>query len=51
MSYAADDIALAQHCIAGDASAQREFVQHYTPLVWSLCLRAGLPHADVRAAA
>jgi RNA polymerase sigma factor (sigma-70 family) len=37
---------LVRRCLVGDGAAQREFVQRYTGLVWSLCRRAGLPDGD-----
>jgi RNA polymerase sigma-70 factor (ECF subfamily) len=37
---------LVRRCLAGDGAAQRDFVQRYTSLVWSLCRRAGLPDGE-----
>ncbi len=41
-----DELALVRLCLAGDGPAQRDFVRRYTSLVFSLCLRAGLPHEE-----
>lgn len=43
---AADDLEIVRRCLAGDSAAQRELVERYTSLVWSLCLRAGLQEAE-----
>jgi RNA polymerase sigma-70 factor (ECF subfamily) len=37
---------LVRACMVGDVAAQHELVRRYSGLVWSLCLRAGLPHAE-----
>jgi RNA polymerase sigma-70 factor, ECF subfamily len=37
---------LVRLCLAGDGAAQRELVRRYTPLVWSVCSRAGLAAAE-----
>jgi RNA polymerase sigma-70 factor, ECF subfamily len=37
---------LVRRCLAGEGAAQRDFVQRYTGLVWSLCRRAGLPDGE-----
>jgi RNA polymerase sigma-70 factor (ECF subfamily) len=37
---------LVRRCLAGDGAAQRDFVQRYSSLVWSLCRRAGLPDCE-----
>jgi len=37
------DAELAERCVAGDEEAQRTFVDRYTPLVFSVCRRKGLP--------
>jgi RNA polymerase sigma-70 factor, ECF subfamily len=37
------DAELAKRCVAGDEAAQRTFVDRYTPLVFSVCRRKGLP--------
>ncbi len=39
---------LARGCVAGDAAAQHELVRRFAPLVWSLCIRAGLPEAEAQ---
>jgi RNA polymerase sigma-70 factor (ECF subfamily) len=46
MAGGAEDEALVRRCRAGDTGAQRELVRRYTSLVFSLCLRAGLPQAE-----
>jgi RNA polymerase sigma factor (sigma-70 family) len=38
--------ALVRRCLAGDGHAQQQLVERYASLVWSLCLRAGLPHGE-----
>ncbi|HVT59477.1 MAG TPA: sigma-70 family RNA polymerase sigma factor [Thermoanaerobaculia bacterium] len=40
------DRELARRCLAGDGAAQRELVRRFTALVWSLCIRAGLPETE-----
>jgi RNA polymerase sigma-70 factor, ECF subfamily len=42
----AGDLVLAQRCAGGDPDAQRQFVERYTALVYSLCRRARLPPSD-----
>lgn len=37
---------LVRRCVRGESDAQRELVQRYTGLVWSLCRRAGLPDGE-----
>lgn len=37
---------LVRRCLSGEAAAQRELVQRYTGLVFSLCRRAGLPDGE-----
>jgi RNA polymerase sigma factor (sigma-70 family) len=37
---------LVRRCLRGEAAAQRELVQRYTGLVFSLCRRAGLPDGE-----
>jgi RNA polymerase sigma-70 factor (ECF subfamily) len=39
---------LARSCAAGDVAAQHELVRRFSALVWSLCLRAGLPDAEAQ---
>jgi RNA polymerase sigma-70 factor (ECF subfamily) len=40
------ELALVGRCLAGDAAAQDELVRRHAGLVWSLCMRAGLGHAE-----
>lgn len=37
------DLELSRCCVAGDPRAQRSFVDRFSPLVYSLCTRSGLP--------
>lgn len=38
-----EDLELARLCVSGDEHAQRSFVDRFSPLVFSLCARSGLP--------
>ena len=42
----AGERALVGGCLAGNTAAQHELVRRYAGLVWSLCIRAGLGHAE-----
>lgn len=39
---------LVRGCLAGDVAAQHELVRRYSALVWSLCIRAGLPDPEAQ---
>ncbi len=43
---AEDERELVRRCLLGDGASQRQLVQRYGRVVWSVCSRAGLPRAE-----
>lgn len=46
MGDQSQDEQLARRCVSGDELAWRELIDRYTPMVYSLCVHAGLGAAD-----